>query len=228
MTTMARRLTIGVWGLVGVLMLTGCGPGPKDLQIQALQEQLGMCQLENDDLISGLATAAAERNAAHARVLALEQQVYALRRELAETPVEPAGPEGWVHAGPFNWIDVGSDLLFGSGKASLRPEGRAKLQQIVQQINETFPTKMIWVLGHTDAEPIKATKNLYKDNLYLSLVRGATVFRELQKLGIPPRRMIAGGQGEYNPKGPGDARGRSKANRRVQILAVPMPPTAGD
>ncbi len=219
--TMARRIIIAGALLGGVMLATGCGPNPKDLQIQALNEEIDDLRAENDTLRSRLAMALRERDDARTRAYALEQQNADLRRELADRVTEQPGPAGWETHGEWSWVDVGSDFLFSSGKATLKPEARAKLQEIVAQINTHYADKMIWVVGHTDAEPIRVTKKLYKDNLDLSLERGATVFRALQELGITPERMIAGGQGEFHPLAPNDAKGRNKLNRRVQIVAVP-------
>ena len=223
--TMARLSTIGVCGVAGLLLLTGC-TNPEQLRIEALQSEVNRLLGENDDLRSRLALAISERDQARARAFALEQDVFNLRRQLAEAtrPVEE-GP--WTTAGQFSYVDVGSDFLFDSGKVTLKPAGRERLQQLAGEINSSYGDKMIWVVGNTDAEPIKATKRLYKDNLALSLGRGATVFRELVGLGVPPQRLIAGGQGEFNPIAPNDAQGRSKVNRRVTLFAVPPPPTAG-
>lgn len=219
---MARSACVGLAGLVIALSAIGCGPDPKDLQIQALQDQVNELQRENESLRARLARATSDRDAAVARASELARQNRELQAQLAQRPQERV-PAGWEQAGPYAWVDLGTDFLFDSGKVSLKSQGRTKLQEVVSQINEYYPDKMIWVVGHTDAEPITVTKNLYKDNLHLSLMRGATVFRELASLGLPPQRMTAAGQGEFNPKAANDTKGRSATNRRVQIIAVPMP-----
>lgn len=227
---MARLLTLGVCGLAGVLVLAGCGPDPKQLQIEAQAERINELMTENDDLRARLARCSNERDAARARVQSLEQENFDLLQQIRRSrqiPTEPTGPTGWTTRGEFSWIDVGSDFLFASGKATLTTEGRAKLSELARQIQQEFPDKMIWVVGHTDAEPIRATKHLYKDNLDLSLERGATVYRELMQLGISSQKMIAGGQGEYNPKVPNGPQGRAKENRRVSLWAVPPTPEGG-
>jgi flagellar motor protein MotB len=64
------------------------------------------------------------------------------------------------------------------------------------------------------------TKNLWIDNLDLSLNRAATVTRELEKLGVPGDLVVAGGQGQYNPRAPNDTRENKAKNRRVEIVAI--------
>jgi chemotaxis protein MotB len=218
--TMARRLVVGgVCGLAGLLLLTGC-ENPDRLQIESLQSKVNELQTENDDLRSRLAQAVSERDTARARAQALEQQVADLRRQLAAKP--PAeGLKGWEYSGPYAWTTISTDFLFDSGKATLRPAAREKLQQVVQEIQAKFPDRMVWVLGHTDTDPIKVTKNLWEDNLDLSCNRGMTVYRELMKLGIKPERMIAGGQGEFYPRTSNSTKAGKQQNRRVEIITVP-------
>lgn len=210
----------------GVLLLvwaTGCNDPNKD-QILQLQDQIKQLTDENADLRSRLAAMTSERDAARQRADNLSRENDRLRGELAlaneKARSTPELPEGWgVNAAGQPFIDLGSDLLFDSGKATLRAAGRAKIQQVAAQIQSNFPNMLIWVIGHTDAEPIKASN--WKDNMNLSLARGRAVYDELAKLGISRQKLIAGGQGEYNPTAPNDARGRSQMNRRVQIIAVP-------
>jgi len=213
--TVARRLSSGAVGLLGVLMLAGCQADPKDLQIQALNERVAELQRENEELRTRLARAITERDEARRQANALAEQVRMLQGERAKAP------EGWVTSGPYTWTSLSTDFLFDSGKATLRPAARAALQQVVSTIQQNYPDMFVMVLGHTDTDPIKRTKDLWADNLDLSVNRGMTIFRELQKLGIPPNRMIAGGQGEWFPVATNATRAGKQQNRRVEIIVVP-------
>lgn len=220
--TRARRVTVGAVVLAGMLVLAGCGPNPKDLEIQALNERIAGLQQENDGLRAQLASAIRDRDAALARARSLERENADLRAQLARG--ERERPDEWVGAGAWDWIDLGTDFLFDSGKATLKPAAHEKLQKVVNDINSAYADRMVLVIGHTDAEPIKVTAKLWADNLDLSCNRGMTVFRELMKMGISPERMISCGQGEYRPKVPNDPKtGRAQQNRRVQIAVIPMP-----
>lgn len=219
---MARQTTLVGCGLAIWLLVTGCGPNPKDLQIQSLEEQLDACRMENGNLRSQYAMAMRDRDAARQRSRSLESQVDDLRQRLAQRPTEQT-PAGWQQAGGWRWIDLGTDFLFDSGRATLKPAARAKLAQVVQDIKTHYGDMMIWVVGHTDTDPIKKTKHLWKDNLDLSANRAMSVYQELSKLGIRPARMIAGGQGEHNPVAPNTNDAGKAKNRRVQIVAVPAP-----
>lgn len=217
--TVARRFTMGACGFLGLLILAGC-QNPDRIQIQAQAEEIARLQAENQDLRSKLAQAISERDAARNRLAQLEQENANLRGQLAAKPVQEA-PGGWKHAGPFAWVELSTDFLFDSGKATLRPAARAKLQEVVGEIQSRYADMDVLVLGHTDTDPINKTKNLWTDNLDLSINRGATVFRELQKQGISPKIMMAAGQGEYNPVASNANRAGKQQNRRVEIIVLP-------
>jgi flagellar motor protein MotB len=154
--------------------------------------------------------------------LSLQQQLDEARAQIAAGQARAADlPPGW-HEGAegMAWVDVAGDILFDSGKSKLKKGAAATVAAIAQDIRENFANRQIIVLGHTDNDPIKVTKNLYDDNLDLSLTRAATVTRELLKLGIDAQQLIAGGQGEHNPRVPNDTKTNKAQNRRVEIIAL--------
>lgn len=205
-----------------LLLATGCGMGPKEMQIQELQEQVNQLQAEKADLISQLARARSERDAARQREMEMAQRLRQLQDRMAQG--EPTETGIWTERPGIAWTDVADDILFDSGKAVLKQTGRTELQKILDELRQRWPDRQVWVIGHTDSDPIR--KSNWKDNLELSLARSATVYRELQSMGVDPRRMVAAGQGEHNPKAPNEPRSKHQ-NRRVQIIAVQLPDLAG-
>ena len=195
-----RRISV-LLALTAVILLPACESG-KDMQIAELQQQVDDLRFQRSDLESRLAAALNGGDQARQMALSLQQQLDEARRQLAEGEAQPGHlPEGWEGTGQIAWVPLAGDLLFDSGKAKLKAGGV-----------ET-------VIGHTDSDPIKVTKNLWDDNLDLSANRAMTVARELQKLGVDASRIIAGGQGEYNPRAPNDEASKAQ-NRRVEIIAV--------
>jgi flagellar motor protein MotB len=223
---MRRHVMSG--GFLGLLILVaavGCD-GSKDMQIAELQREVDELSQRNDDLESQLAMAIRDGEDARRRALQLQQMLDDAQRQIAELGSQPGLPPGWEGTQTVAWIDVGTDILFDSGKASLKKDAQATLGSIVETIQSEFPDREVWVIGHTDTDPIKITKHLWKDNLDLSLNRAATVARELYKLGIEEQRVVAAGQGEFNPKAPNDTKANKEINRRVQIVAVSRPQEA--
>ncbi|MGE0478929.1 MAG: OmpA family protein [Phycisphaerae bacterium] len=226
MSALRLRTTTGLLiGLAALTLSSGCADAEK-VQISRLQDENARLLRENNDLKIRIQQALADLERCRADLARLQGELAAARAQLAATPIQPAStlPPGWER-GPSGEIyrDLADDILFDSGKADLKASGRRVIEEVVQQIRSTpeLQDKGIWVLGHTDRQPI--TRSKWADNLELSLHRGAAVTRELYNMGMDPRWVVAGGQGEHNPKITTDSLNVPQ-NRRVQILAIPKPP----
>lgn len=209
--------------LTAVVMLPGCESG-KDMQIAELQRQVDDLQFQQGDLESRLASALNGGDQARQMALSLQQQLDEARRQLAEgIAMQGEMPPGWKGTTSIAWIDIADDILFNAGKASFKKGGADKVREIAETIQSEFPERQIWVVGHTDNDPIKVTKHLWSDNLDLSLNRAATVGREFYKLGLDPQDVFVAGQGEYRPKATNNSKTNKALNRRVEIIAVEAP-----
>jgi len=206
----ARSFGILTCSLAVIVALTGCSDG-KDMQINMLQDKLRDAEQRNYDLETRLAAAMSDADEARSWAAQLQQELADARSQ--PTP-ETAVPEGWMHEGGLIWKDIADDILFDSGKAKLKATARATLEGVARVIQQELAGRDIWIVGHTDSDPI--IHSPYKDNLQLSLERARTVALELYTLGVEPKHVIAGGQGEFNPL-PGATKAQ---NRRVQIIAV--------
>jgi chemotaxis protein MotB len=77
------------------------------------------------------------------------------------------------------------------------------------------------VEGHTDNIPIK--NNCILDNWDLSTKRATSVVRLLQnQFRIDPKRMTAGGRGEFLPLSSNDDAASRSLNRRTRIVILPQ------
>lgn len=214
--------------LAGIAVGTGCGE--KDAQIMGLQEQLEQLERDNEDMKGQLQYANQERDAARNRMNELQGLLDECRRRLAQGPVQPSDninlpPQprgdsgGWVEGGNISFLALPQDVLFDSGRAELK--NRAAIEALARDLNGQYASRRyVLVIGHTDSDPIRKTKNLWSDNLDLSVNRGAAVVRELIKLGVQPNRLVAAGQGEHNPRAEGNANQDKGRNRRVEVIAV--------
>jgi chemotaxis protein MotB len=112
-----------------------------------------------------------------------------------------------------------SEVLFDSGKATLRPEATHTLEKVAEVIRQKVSDRDIGIEGHTDNEPIKHSG--WKSNWELSTARATSVLHFLEARGVDPKRMVASGYGEYRPiASNATAEGRQK-NRRVEIVILP-------
>ena len=74
--------------------------------------------------------------------------------------------------------------------------------------------------GNTDDVPI--SRENIRNNWDLSCLRASSVVQALQnQYGVDPKRLTAGGRGEYNPLAPNNTEAGKLRNRRTQIIITP-------
>jgi chemotaxis protein MotB len=118
-------------------------------------------------------------------------------------------------------VRAGEAILFDSGSAELKPEGRDVLARLGEQLRELRDHE-VRVEGHTDDRPIQTAR--FPSNWELSAARAAVVARELISDGVSPARVGATGFGAERPLEPNDtAEGRAR-NRRIEIVLIPVSP----
>jgi len=115
-------------------------------------------------------------------------------------------------------VTLENTILFASGSAKLKSATSSELDHIYSVIRERYSGMPIDVVGHTDTDPIRKTKNLWQDNWDLSAGRALTVLRYMVDKGIPGDRIRAVACGETRPVASNaNAAGKAK-NRRVEIV----------
>jgi chemotaxis protein MotB len=110
-------------------------------------------------------------------------------------------------------------VLFASGKATLRRNASGVLDKVAQVLKEV-PDQPVGVEGHTDNVPIKYSG--WADNTALSYARAKAVVDYLVNThGIDPGRLTAIGYGETRPVASNDTPEERQKNRRVEIIILP-------
>jgi outer membrane protein OmpA-like peptidoglycan-associated protein len=157
---------------------------------------------------------AAEAEAALARAKAAQEEQSVANRELAAQvqtlqaqvrELEARQTQrGWV-------ITLGSDLLFDSGRATLKPGGSRALENVAR-IMRGEPERNIAIDGFTDDRGGEAA------NRRLSERRAQAVRGALVAAGVAPDRIVARGLGEAYPVASNASPAGRQLNRRVEIL----------
>ena len=115
-----------------------------------------------------------------------------------------------------------AEVLFDSGKADLKPDGKNMLKKVASVISQEAADNEIGVEGHTDNVPIKLSG--WKSNWELSATRATSVLHYLiSDCGLKPNNLSATGYGEYRPVKSNNTKEGRQANRRVEIIIKPMP-----
>ncbi len=111
-------------------------------------------------------------------------------------------------------VNLPGELLFDPGKATLKASATATLDKIAKALTHDYAGKQVRVEGHTDNDPITKTKDVWQDNLDLSLNRAAAVTRFLENKGVDAKLITTSGFGPNRPKG------NKAQSRRVEIVVV--------
>lgn len=117
------------------------------------------------------------------------------------------------------YISLADNMLYKSGSYEISDKAGTTLSKIAKIITD-YNTYDVLIEGNTDNVPI-LQKNI-RNNWDLSALRASSVVQSLQNTyGVDPKRLTAGGRGEYNPIADNStAAGKSK-NRRTQIIITP-------
>ena len=136
-----------------------------------------------------------------------------LPKEACEPKSAPAGaaaaPAGVKPTGEK--ITVAADALFDFNRAVLRPEGKAKLDELVAKAKE-IKLEVILAVGHTD----RIGSDSY--NQKLSEKRAAAVKEYLVAKGIEANRVYTEGKGEKQPVTGDKCKGNAKTAALISCL----------
>ena len=117
------------------------------------------------------------------------------------------------------YISLADNMLYKSGSYEINDRAAETLSKIAKIIMD-YKDYDVLVEGNTDDVPI--SRQNIRNNWDLSCLRASSVVQYLQThYGVDPKRLTAGGRGEYNPLAyNGTEVGRTR-NRRTQIIITP-------
>lgn len=210
-TTMRISHLLGTALVLAGFVLGGCNN---------LKEENALLMEENQNLRSQLADRNSALDAATSAAREREMEAARLRRELEQSERAERAPQrtgfegiagvtGSVSGGEVT-ASVESDVLFDSGKATLKSAAKQSLDQVANVLNSKYSGQPIRVAGHTDTDPIR--KSGHKSNYHLGFERAYAVREYLISRGVSANRIYLASYGPDHPKG-------SKAqSRRVEIV----------
>jgi chemotaxis protein MotB len=117
------------------------------------------------------------------------------------------------------YISLADNMLYKSGSYEINARAAETLSKIAKIIKD-YKDYDVLIEGNTDNVPI--TKTNIRNNWDLSALRASSVVQALQNdYGVDPKRLTAGGRGEYNPIAPNTTEAGKQRNRRTQIIITP-------
>ncbi|KQS34433.1 OmpA family protein [Pedobacter sp. Leaf194] len=117
------------------------------------------------------------------------------------------------------YISLADNMLYKSGSYEVSDKAGETLSKIAKIIKD-YDTYDVLIEGNTDNVPI-AQANI-RNNWDLSALRASSVVQVLQtKYAVDPKRLTAGGRGEFNPVADNSTPAGKSKNRRTQIIITP-------
>lgn len=110
-------------------------------------------------------------------------------------------------------VTFAADAFFDTDKAVLKPEGKAKIDDLVGKISG-INLEVIIAVGHTDSDGSDAY------NQKLSVRRAEAVKTYLLSKGVEKNRVYTEGKGEKQPVADNKTKDGKAKNRRVEIEVV--------
>lgn len=209
---------MGMAGLLVVAMgLTGCNNKLKEENARLLDENASLRD-QMSEVEDALQSAERQRAELAAEASRYRQQNADLQGQLNAKPAQPrSGFEGISGvSSDFRPGEVAAvvegDVLFDSGKVTLKNAAKSSLDQLARVLNSEYAGKSIRIEGHTDTDPIK--KSEWKTNDRLACERAMAVKQYLESKGVDGKRMYVAGMGPNKPKS-------TKAqSRRVEVVVL--------
>jgi chemotaxis protein MotB len=216
MQTTNKKPILVLLCLLAILLSSGCTNWKRKHEICAVE--LSGCQGQLDYEKDKRGALERDLTEGQRTIAELQRQIDEQKR----TPGQVLGLEGYEvdfdpRAGTIT-VTLPNTILFASGAASLKNATSTDLNHIESVLESRYPSRQIDVVGHTDTDPIKATKDKWKDNLELSAQRALTVVRYLIKRGIPEKNIRAVGCGAARPVASNATPSGKAKNRRVEIV----------
>ena len=118
------------------------------------------------------------------------------------------------------YISLADNMLYKSGSYEINDRAAETLSKIAKIIMD-YKDYEVLIEGNTDNASAATMKNI-RNNWDLSCLRASSVVQALQnQYGVDPKRLTAGGRGEYNPVTTNSTEVGKQRNRRTQIIITP-------
>lgn len=181
-------------------------------RVSDLEHMLGELRAESSELEARVQ----EKEAQLTELQSMQDELVSeLEQEIADGQIQVRRLRGQLR------VDMVDEILFASGEATLKEEGRAVLTKVASVLVNA--NRVAQVQGHTDNVPIRGRlAERFPTNWELSAARAVNVVRFLQEeAGLDPQSLSATGLSEYRPRATNDTDEGRQKNRRIEILLVP-------
>jgi chemotaxis protein MotB len=199
-----------------IVLFAGCAElkGLREEKV-LMTQRIDELESEKEDLGSRYALSEQDR----ARLLEERNRLENTRRSI-EQRLRGTGVSVKVKDGHISVV-LPSSILFNSGQTVLKKASTNSLTKVCNVLKKDFPNEIIRIEGHTDSDPVKRTKKVYKSNWELSSARAANVLHFLvDNCKLDPKKLYLAGYGKYQPVESNKTKSGKQKNRRVEIVVL--------
>jgi chemotaxis protein MotB len=199
-----------------IVLFAGCAElkGLREEKV-LMTQRIDELESEKEDLGSRYALSEQDR----ARLLEERNRLENTRRSM-EQRLRGTGVSVKVKDGHISVV-LPSSILFNSGQTVLKKASTNSLTKVCNVLKKDFPNEIIRIEGHTDSDPVKRTKKVYKSNWELSSARAANVLHFLvDNCKLDPKKLYLAGYGKYQPVESNKTKSGKQKNRRVEIVVL--------
>ena len=180
-----------------------------------MNQRIEELQRERDDLDTRYNLSEQEK----ASMIEERDRLEYARRSMEER-LQGSGASVRIKEGKIS-VMLPSSILFNSGQTKLKKAAKNSLKKVCNVLKKDFPNATIRIEGHTDSDPLKRTKNVYKSNWELSALRASNVLHYLvDSCRLDPKKLYIAGFGKHQPVASNKSKGGKKKNRRVEIVIL--------
>ena len=180
-----------------------------------MNQRIEELQRERDDLDTRYNLSEQEK----ASLIEERDRLENARRSMEER-LQGSGASVRIKEGKIS-VMLPSSILFNSGQTKLKKAAKSSLAKVCNVLKNDFPDATIRIEGHTDSDPLKRTKNVYKSNWELSALRASNVLHYLvDSCRLDPKKLYIAGFGKHQPVASNKSKGGKKKNRRVEIVIL--------
>jgi chemotaxis protein MotB len=199
-----------------IILSVGCAELTSLRQEKVVMTQrIEELQSENEALDSRYAISEGE----NARLIQERNRLESARRSM-EQRLRGTGVSVKIKEGHLS-IVLPSSVLFNSGQTKLKKSAKNSLSKVCGVLKKDFPNETIRIEGHTDSDPIKRTKQVYKSNWELSAARATTVLHYLiDNCHFDSKKLYLAGFGKQQPVASNKNKSGKRKNRRVEIVVL--------
>jgi chemotaxis protein MotB len=197
------------------VLFVGCKPKEtktKGANKDKLHELIDTYSQANAILTDDIANKEKEIELLKADLMSLQQQGTVDNDTIARILELVKTSDGGVKITDEGYV-LDSDITFASGSEVLSSKGLSNIKKLLD--TGALTGNRVYIVGHTDTDPIVKTKAKHSSNFELSAKRAAHVAEHLISLGIPGEKIVVQAHGEFKPLS-----GKTKREQRRIVFKV--------